>query len=297
MTPQQFSIIISLFFVLTINAQIINAGFENWRNGEPDGWTINSSSMVNRTNDFYSGTSAVRLSGEHKIGIVSTAQLINGTSENYGTPISQPYTSFTGWYKYIHSSYELLEIYSIIKKNGNIIGEGMIDSLSEASDYKKFTCLLNYYSGEIPDTLVIVLRFTDYNITGIPSGASAYFDELTVEGFVDVTETTNNQLPPYYILKQNYPNPFNPSTKISWQSPVDSWQTLKIYNLLGNEVATLINEYKPAGNYEVEFSARGGQAVGSLQLSSGIYFYKLQVYPAASGAGSFVETKKMILLR
>jgi len=84
------------------------------------------------------------------------------------------------------------------------------------------------------------------------------------------------------MLHQNYPNPFNPSTKISWQSPVGSHQILKIYDMLGKEVATLVDEYLPAGTYETEFSADG--------LSSGIYFYKLQ-------AGSFVETKKMILLR
>ncbi len=56
-------------------------------------------------------------------------------------------------------------------------------------------------------------------------------------------------------LHQNYPNPFNPSTKISWQSPVGSWQTLKVYDVLGNEVATLVNEYRNAGSYEVEFNA------------------------------------------
>jgi hypothetical protein len=85
-----------------------------------------------------------------------------------------------------------------------------------------------------------------------------------------------------FILSQNYPNPFNPSTKISWQVPVGSWQTLTIYDVLGNKVATLVDEYKPAGSYEVEWSATG--------LPSGIYFYRLQ-------AGDFIEMKKMILLR
>ena len=83
-------------------------------------------------------------------------------------------------------------------------------------------------------------------------------------------------------LNQNYPNPFNPSTKISWQLPVGSWQTLKVFDVLGNEVVILVDEYKPAGIYEVEWSATG--------LPSGIYFYRLQ-------AGDFIEMKKMILLR
>ena len=96
-------------------------------------------------------------------------------------------------------------------------------------------------------------------------------------------------IPDRFTLEQNYPNPFNPSTKISWQSPVGSWQTLKVYDVLGNEVATLVNEFKQAGSYEVEFSALGGSVV-SRQLASGVYFYRLQ-------AGDFVETKKFVLLK
>ena len=85
-----------------------------------------------------------------------------------------------------------------------------------------------------------------------------------------------------FSLQQNYPNPFNPSTKISWQSPVGSHHKIKVYDVLGNEVATLVDEFRPAGSYVVNFDAEG--------LTSGIYFYKLQV-------GNFVETKKMILLK
>ena len=76
-----------------------------------------------------------------------------------------------------------------------------------------------------------------------------------------------NHLLKSFTLEQNYPNPFNPSTVISYQLPVSSDVTLKVYDVLGNEVATLVNEEKSAGSYEVEFSADG--------LTSGIYFYKL----------------------
>ena len=89
-----------------------------------------------------------------------------------------------------------------------------------------------------------------------------------------------------FSLAQNYPNPFNPSTKISWQSPVGSWQSLKVYDILGNEVVTLVNEYRNAGNYEFDFNP----ASSIKNLVSGIYFYRLQ-------AGSFVETKKMIVVK
>jgi hypothetical protein len=88
--------------------------------------------------------------------------------------------------------------------------------------------------------------------------------------------------PEEFSLEQNYPNPFNPSTSIQYRVSNTSNVSMKVYDVLGNEVATLVNEEKPAGSYEVKFDAAG--------LSSGIYFYKLS-------AGSLVETKKMILLR
>jgi len=85
-----------------------------------------------------------------------------------------------------------------------------------------------------------------------------------------------------FILEQNYPNPFNPNTTISFSIPELAFVTLKVYDVLGNEVATLLNEQKPAGTYKAQFDASN--------LSSGMYLYKLQ-------AGSFVETKKMVLLK
>jgi enterochelin esterase-like enzyme len=98
--------------------------------------------------------------------------------------------------------------------------------------------------------------------------------------------------PEGFILYQNYPNPFNPSTRIKFTIPSVEitrrfvFTTLKVFDLLGNEVATLVNEEKSAGEYEVEFDASSGIR----ELVSGIYFYQLQ-------SGSFVETKKMVLLK
>ncbi len=92
-----------------------------------------------------------------------------------------------------------------------------------------------------------------------------------------------------FDMLQNYPNPFNPSTKIKYSIPsvISNEERslnvlLRVYDILGNEVATLVNEEKPAGNYEIEFNAS--------KLSSGVYFYQIK-------AGDFIKTKKMILLR
>ena len=101
--------------------------------------------------------------------------------------------------------------------------------------------------------------------------------------------------PDNFILHQNFPNPFNPSTKISWQAPVGSWQTLKVYDLLGKEVATLVDEYKPAGSYEVEFD---GHSDEGQNLSSGVYFYQLSIRgPETSSGQGIIQTKKMILIK
>ncbi|MCU0343309.1 MAG: YCF48-related protein [Ignavibacterium sp.] len=89
-------------------------------------------------------------------------------------------------------------------------------------------------------------------------------------------------LPNDFSLSQNYPNPFNPSTSIQYAIASRQFVTLKVYDVLGNEVTTLVNEEKPAGSYQVEFNAS--------YLTSGIYFYKLTT-------GSFSETKKMMLLK
>ncbi|NWF90336.1 MAG: phosphodiester glycosidase family protein [Ignavibacteriaceae bacterium] len=110
-----------------------------------------------------------------------------------------------------------------------------------------------------------------------------YFDKLKVKYPIQTTSASNELLSPEsFLLNQNFPNPFNPETKISWQTPIQTLQTLKVYDILGKEVATLLNEEKPAGRYEVSFEGN--------HLSSGVYFYQLC-------AGNFINTKKMILLR
>ena len=92
----------------------------------------------------------------------------------------------------------------------------------------------------------------------------------------------NDLLPKDFKLLQNFPNPFNSVTTIKFDIPVNSIVRLKLYNILGEEVITLVNEEKPTGSYEVEWNTKA--------LPSGIYFYQLQ-------AGSFVETKKMVILK
>ncbi|HMU44688.1 MAG TPA: T9SS type A sorting domain-containing protein, partial [Ignavibacteriaceae bacterium] len=90
-------------------------------------------------------------------------------------------------------------------------------------------------------------------------------------------------------LFQNYPNPFNPKTTIEYEVPEKSNVTIKIYDILGREIKTLVdNEEKVRWKYKVEFDATN--------IASGVYFYRMQVNPV-SGAGSFTQTKKMVVLK
>ena len=111
---------------------------------------------------------------------------------------------------------------------------------------------------------------------------------LDKENSSDVSE--QSAPPIIFSLLQNHPNPFNPSTVISYQLPVGSDVTLKVYDLLGREVVTLLDEYKPAGKYEVEFNASALPSRQGSALTSGVYFYQLR-------AGDFITTKKMILVK
>lgn len=142
---------------------------------------------------------------------------------------------------------------------------------------------LSFPSMQLTDNGVYKCRVT-------VGGNPVYSREITVNQVTEV-QPENEIVAEDFYLYQNYPNPFNPITKIRYQLPVSGNVTLKVFDVLGNEIATLVNEEKPAGEYEVEFSAIGESASGgnAYNLASGIYFYQLK-------AGSFVETNKMNLL-
>ena len=106
----------------------------------------------------------------------------------------------------------------------------------------------------------------------------AWYENLTPVGI----KSGSNEIPIDFSLGNNYPNPFNPNTRVAYSIPQTSFVTIKLYDVLGNEIAALVNEEKSAGSYEVEF--------GGSELTSGVYFYTLR-------AGTFIETKKMIFMK
>jgi hypothetical protein len=182
-----------------------------------------------------------------------------------------------GYYKFTSIQDDYLQVQANFKKNGVYIGGGA-NNLVPTNSYNEFGINISYIAEDIPDSVLIAIFIVSG--TGFPHvGSKMFIDDLFWGGSTNVESEINSI---DFKLDQNFPNPFNPSTYISWQSPVAGHQTLKIYDVLGNEVATLLDEEKPTGSYEVEFDAS--------KLASGMYLYKLQV-------GSFVETKKMLLMK
>jgi subtilisin-like proprotein convertase family protein len=125
-----------------------------------------------------------------------------------------------------------------------------------------------------------ILTITDHKSgdDGILQGWGLLISESPIVDVEEITDLSLNS----YSLSQNYPNPFNPATTIKWQIPEAGLVTLKVYDVLGNEITTLVNEEKPAGISELRWNAEN--------LPSGVYFYQLK-------AGEFIQTKKMLLIK
>ncbi|NOX18493.1 MAG: T9SS type A sorting domain-containing protein [Chlorobi bacterium] len=197
----------------------------------------------------------------------------------YGLTDSLFSTQILGEDSYVHFKVELVE-----EGTNNVIGS--YDDIT----YDKYN--LNQYDNisysintdgigtktvrlklTVEDNLGGGYGFSKIYAEGSALGKTRGYVELPYQGSLAVEQ---------YALMQNYPNPFNPTTTIKYEIPETGFVTLKIYDVLGREVSTLVNAKREAGRYEAEFNARG--------LSSGIYIYRIQ-------SGNFTESKKMILLK
>jgi hypothetical protein len=143
---------------------------------------------------------------------------------------------------------------------------------------------IGFVEGKGTTTEIQNYYYTD-DLFGVTASKFYYrLKQIDYDGTFEYSEIIEMEvgIPTEFSLEQNYPNPFNPTTKINFQIPELCFVTLKVYDVLGSEIATLVNGEKAIGTYELTWYAE--------QFPSGIYFYKLQ-------SGPFVETKKMILLK
>lgn len=171
----------------------------------------------------------------------------------------------------INSGNKSLTIDSITVSDGHFT---LVNYLTQVEAYSAVKTLISF----IPDSA------QSYEaVVKVYSGGGFKQIELSGEGKNSTVNTVDeSSLPARFSLSQNYPNPFNPVTIIRFSTAERQFVSLRVYDVLGSEIATLISDVKNAGNYEISFDA--------VNIPSGVYFYKLQ-------AGNFVETKKMMLLK
>jgi len=275
--------------------------FEDLANDPAVNWTITASPTTPKweatTEAFYSPPNSYTDSKNqnYKNNATVTMTLTNALNvSGYTNPRLRFYTKFdieSNWdYGWIRVSTNSGSTWSALEGNYTEPGEGSFQPNGQpvydgviSNWVKEEISLANYISSQLK--IQFQLR-TDGGVTR----DGWFVDDIGIFIYTIPTDISGDSNPVYtFSLNQNYPNPFNPTTKIKYTIPSvtlsgseGSLTTLKVYDVLGNQVAVLVNEKQPAGSYEIEFDASN--------LSSGIYFYKLV-------SGSFIDTKKMILMK
>jgi hypothetical protein len=271
-------------------AQIPNASFESWSEGIPTDWFTSNIVVlgipyavnVTQATDAYSGSSAAQGTVISYFGTPYSPLIASGV-DALGFPINSRPEALHGWYKLASDSGDVFDVVVSTQKNGVANGVGALLAATPQPVYREFIVNIYYTDAQTPDTAWIAIVLANSTTGRTHIGSTFWVDDLSFgsAGTTDVKEL-GNSMPAAFVLNQNYPNPFNPSTKIQFEIPEAGFVSLKVYNLLGQEVAALVNDRLEAGRYRAEFDASN--------LPSGTYLYRLQ-------AGDFLETRKMIVLK
>ena len=277
--------IVAFFISVSSYAQIVNGGFEAWTNGSPDGWFTSNVppfvTTVTQSNTAHTGKYSVRGDVINFSGVV-LSPLIQSGLVGKGFSIVQRYATVSGYYQFSPVGGDVISMVFLLFKGINPIGTAQVTINTAASTWTQFSADFLYISADTPDTTIIQFSILGPASNDVHAGSFFLLDDISLSG----TATCINDpkaIPAVYSLEQNYPNPFNPSTKINYNLPENSFVSLKIYNAIGEEVASLINGNISAGTHEIVFDAS--------KFNSGIYFYTLRA------GDKFVQTKKMILIK
>lgn len=275
--------------------EILNAGFENWNNGKAQHWLStnipnNIATNVTQTTDAHSGSFAI--TGE--VQLVFNADFVPGIFTGYnesvvesGFPVTQKYQSFSGYYKFIRGGSiqdVFLVVATLTNQSGGVrIAEAEMELLP-AGEYTFFDIPFVYDPANLsmdPEVVHISIVIDETPDGDVNQGSTFFVDDLSFGGTTSVG-LNSDIIPNQFKLEQNYPNPFNPTTQINFSLPEHSNVELSIYNMLGEKVATLLNENLQAGNYSTNWNAEN--------ISSGNYIYRIS-------SGNYVESKMMTLLK
>lgn len=280
-----FTVTILLSCFTFISAQEIpNAGFENWTGNTPDQWFPNNPPSgpqpVTESSDSHSGSSSAKLEVVLISGFPLPAQLSAGNSGT-GFTVSQRYENLSGYFKFTPTNTGFFDVFIQMWNGGiqgNIIGIGNLNTPTAAADWTQFNVPITYSDPATPDWCTIIIQVGNE----LNSGSFALVDDLSFTSASGVDLISDGTVPDMFDLEQNYPNPFNPTTFIEYSVPEASNVELKVYDILGNEITTLVNDFQSAGVYRADFNAS--------DLASGMYIAQIK-------AGDFVKSIKMNLLK
>jgi hypothetical protein len=226
---------------------------------------------------------AVRCEVVDFVGTPWAPLLITGSPTSLGFPVSERHGSVTGFYQYSPVGGDVLQIVAAMDTNHVAVGGGASRIRTLASSYTQFTVDITYFSQAVPDTCIIAISILEDTTGGtVHTGSFALIDDLEFGAVVEVKQIDIGQVSGQFALRQNYPNPFNPSTTLEFSLPRSGYVNLKVFNILGEVVTTLVEEELNVGTYATQWNAA--------DAASGVYFYRLQ-------AGDLVDTKKLLLLK
>lgn len=289
-------ILIFSFYLMNTNfSQILNSSFEEWDGGFPVGWfganIPNVAVSVTQSNDAYNGSSSAKMEIVNFNGIPfpSWIQTFNEDQTLLGHSISENYGSFSFQVKGEFKSTAIAYVTSsILTEDGNSIAVGVETINNLSLNWSEVNVPMEYYSEGVASHMYIQFALldssdTEQNIETV--GSFVLIDNIVMGAVTDIGDKITS--PVEFSLDQNYPNPFNPTTTINYSIAAngnESQESVKlvVFDVLGREVKTLYSGNQPAGNYQVTFDAGN--------IPSGVYYYQLS-------AGSFVQTKKMMLVK
>ena len=271
-------------FSVPAGAQILNGGFETWTGGTPNNWLTNNVptfyTPITLTTDAHSGSSALK-GTVVTYSSVPVSPLLEAGATGQGFTAGARYSSVTGYFKYAPAGGDTFYVVLVASKSSIPIGAGIFKTAASVSSYTQFTVPIIYSTGDTPDNITIEFVIVPGG-TLVHTGSSFEIDDIAYGAATSVSQS-GSQLPAKFSLEQNFPNPFNPSTVIQFTVPSSGRAVMKVFNILGQEVATLFNGEATAGvNHQVEFNASN--------LASGIYFSRLEF-------DGKMQMKKMLLLK
>jgi hypothetical protein len=294
-------LLISLLYVLISSNlfgqnPIPNAGLESWSGNVPDGWSAPANipqagiEPLVKSPEAYSDSWAARGIVIDVFGTPAPPVLYTGSISQPIFPVAANHSLFTCFYKYDGVDGDALLI-EIVFLNLNVSGGGSANieiTADNPSVYSRLDAQINYDPGNPTGwqaTHASITITIKPPVGQVPHVGTWFlvdhfmFDNLPITG---IHQSETDVVPEQFSLEQNYPNPFNPSTNINFSLPEASFVSLKVYNLQGEEVSTLINEQLSAGVYTADWNTSG--------LSSGAYFYVIRT-------GNIIQSRKMLLIK